>query len=80
VLATACFRLIVRDRPSDVSARIAELDPVWREDPYRIVGNESSLRQTIREYQDAGADGLIVQMPAPYDFTTLERFAAAARV
>ena len=80
VLTTACFRLIVREGTPGVAARIADLDPGWRDDPDRIVGDVPAVPRAIREYADSGADGLIVHMPGPYDFTTLEHFVLAARL
>jgi alkanesulfonate monooxygenase SsuD/methylene tetrahydromethanopterin reductase-like flavin-dependent oxidoreductase (luciferase family) len=76
VIATASFRLIVRDSEREVDDRIAELDPVWRDDPFRVAGDVASVQRSLGEYVAAGADGVIVQMPAPYDFTTLERLRA----
>ena len=79
VAATASFRAVIRSSPAAVAARIAQLDPVWREDAYRLDGKPSDLRRRVREYVEAGADGLIVQMPAPYDFETLAALIALVR-
>jgi alkanesulfonate monooxygenase SsuD/methylene tetrahydromethanopterin reductase-like flavin-dependent oxidoreductase (luciferase family) len=73
VLATVSFRLIVRDSDREIGARVAELDPVWHDDPFRLAGSAASVHGALEAYVDAGAGGLIVQMPAPYDLTTLER-------
>jgi alkanesulfonate monooxygenase SsuD/methylene tetrahydromethanopterin reductase-like flavin-dependent oxidoreductase (luciferase family) len=76
VAATVSFRLIVRDGPADIRSRIAELDPEWRDDAYRIEGSSDEMVEVVGRYVEAGADGLIVQMPAPFDVITLERLAA----
>jgi len=76
VTATVSFRLIVRDDTAALRARAEELDPEWREDPYRIQGSTEEVVEVLGRYVEAGADGLIVQMPAPFDLPTLERLAA----
>lgn len=79
VAATASFRAVIRATPAAIVARIEQLDPVWRDDQYRLAGNPADLRRRIGEYAEAGADGLIVQMPAPYDFETLASLVAIVR-
>src|SRR5258708_19106050 len=79
VIATASFRLIIRDTDREVAATIAELDPLWRDDAFRVAGDQASARDALSAYVKAGADGLIVQMPAPYDFSTLERLSTEIR-
>ena len=80
VMATASFRVIVRERREQIEERLAELHPVWREDAYRVEGTVAEVTIRLREYVQAGAKGLIVQMPAPVDFETLERLAGDIRV
>ena len=79
VMATASFRIIVRDRREQIDERLADLHTVWREDPYRVEGTVTEVTARLREYVRAGANGLIVQMPAPVDFETLERLAGEIR-
>lgn len=79
LLPTASFRLLIREREADVARRIDELDPSWRDDPYRLTGTGHAVLEQLRAYVAAGARGLIVQMPTPYDLTTLERFARDLR-
>ena len=76
VRATVSFRLIVREDAAALRARLDELDPEWREDAYRIQGSSEDMVEVLGRYVEAGADGLIVQMPAPFDLFTLERVAA----
>jgi len=79
VMATASFRVIVRERREQIDERLAELQPVWREDAYRVEGTVGEVTAHLREYVRAGAESLIVQMPAPIDFETLERLASDIR-
>ncbi len=76
VIATVSFRLIIRDDKAAVRSRVRQLDPEWREDEYRIQGSADEVVQALSRYATAGAAGVIVQMPAPFDFVTLERLAA----
>jgi len=76
IAATASFRAVIRAMPAAIAARVDQLDPVWRDDPYRLAGGPADLRRSIVRYADAGADGVIVQMPAPYDFETLASLVA----
>ena len=76
VMATVSFRLIIRDDRAAIRSHIGQLDPEWRADEYRIQGSAGEVVQALSRYIDAGAAGLIVQMPAPFDFVTLERLAA----
>jgi alkanesulfonate monooxygenase SsuD/methylene tetrahydromethanopterin reductase-like flavin-dependent oxidoreductase (luciferase family) len=76
VTVTVSFRRIVRDDPAALRARLEELDPEWREDAYRIQGSTEEVVEVLGRYVEAGAGGLIVQMPAPFDLLTLERLAA----
>jgi 2-methylisocitrate lyase-like PEP mutase family enzyme len=52
---------------------------VWRDDAYRVEGTVAEVTARLREYVQAGAKGLIVQMPAPIDFETLEWLASDVR-
>ncbi len=79
VMATASFRLIIRDGEDAIARRINELDPSWHEDPYRIVGDVPTVVRQLRAYVRAGVHGLIVQMPAPFDLRTLEQLAGDVR-
>jgi len=79
VMAIASFRVIVRERREQIEERLAELHTVWRDDAYRISGTPKEVAARLREYVAAGAYGLIVQMPAPIDFETLERLAGDVR-
>jgi alkanesulfonate monooxygenase SsuD/methylene tetrahydromethanopterin reductase-like flavin-dependent oxidoreductase (luciferase family) len=79
VLTTVSFRAVIRPTPAAVAARVAQLDPVWRDDPYRLEGDAADARRWVAEYAGAGAGGLIVQMPAPYDLETLTSLAAIVR-
>jgi alkanesulfonate monooxygenase SsuD/methylene tetrahydromethanopterin reductase-like flavin-dependent oxidoreductase (luciferase family) len=79
IMATASFRLIIREDDAEVSQRLDELDPVWRIDANRIAGGMGAVLERLRQYVRAGVGGLIVQMPAPFDFVTLERFAVEGR-
>ena len=79
VMATASFRLIIRENEDAVARRIAELDASWHEDPYRIVGDVPSVVSQLRSYVRSGIRGLIVQMPAPFDLKTLEQLAMDVR-
>lgn len=79
VLVTASFRLLIRDDDAGMSQRLVELDPVWRDDPYRISGATRSVLDRFLTYMRAGVRGFIVQMPAPFDFVTLERLAGEIR-
>jgi alkanesulfonate monooxygenase SsuD/methylene tetrahydromethanopterin reductase-like flavin-dependent oxidoreductase (luciferase family) len=76
VAATASFRAVIRATPAAIATRIDQLDPVWRDDPYRLTGDAADIRRLIGGYAGAGADGVILQMPAPYDFETLASLAA----
>jgi len=76
IAATASFRAVIRAMPAAIAARVDQLDPVWRDDPYRLAGGPADLRRSIVRYAEAGADGVIVQMPAPYDFETLASLVA----
>jgi alkanesulfonate monooxygenase SsuD/methylene tetrahydromethanopterin reductase-like flavin-dependent oxidoreductase (luciferase family) len=76
VLATASFRLIIRDEIAAIRSRIGELDAAWRDDAYRIQGGPGDVVEALSRYVRAGARGLIVQMPAPFDFVTLEHLSA----
>jgi len=75
VVATASFRLIIRSSEAAVARRLEELDPGWRDDAYRISGDAPSVKEQLQAFVRAGADGLIVQCPAPFDLETLERLA-----
>lgn len=75
LLPTVSFRLIIRERTEQIAERLRQLDPVWREDPYRIAGSTDQVLHELREYVRLGAKGLIVQMPAPFDVGTLETLA-----
>jgi alkanesulfonate monooxygenase SsuD/methylene tetrahydromethanopterin reductase-like flavin-dependent oxidoreductase (luciferase family) len=79
VMATASLRAVIRATPAAVAARVDQLDPVWRDDPYRLVGDAADVRRWVVDYRNAGADGLIVQMPAPYDLETLVSLVAILR-
>ena len=79
VMATASFRLIIREDEEAIARRIAELDTSWRVDPYRIVGDVPTVVRQLRSYVRAGVLGLIVQVPAPFDLTTLEHLAGDVR-
>lgn len=79
VLVTASVRLLIRDNELEVNRRLQELDPVWRADPYRISGATRPVVDRLRAYLRAGVQGLIVQLPAPFDFQTLERLAGEVR-
>lgn len=48
---------------------------MWRDDAYRITGGAPRVVRQLHAYLGAGVRGFIVQMPAPFDFVTLERFA-----
>jgi alkanesulfonate monooxygenase SsuD/methylene tetrahydromethanopterin reductase-like flavin-dependent oxidoreductase (luciferase family) len=56
-----------------------ELDPVWRDDTYRITGATRPVLDQLRAFVQAGVHGFIVQFPAPFDFETLERLAGEVR-
>lgn len=79
VVATVSFRAVIRATPAAIAARVDQLDPIWRDDPYRLAGDLDDIRGRIARYTDAGADGVIVQMPGPYDFETLSSLIAAVR-
>jgi len=79
VAATASFRAVIRATPAALATRIDQLDPVWRDDPYRLMGDAADGRRHIGAYAEAGADGVILQMPAPYDFETLASLVAIVR-
>ena len=70
---------MIRETPAAIVARIDQLDPVWRDDQYRLAGAPADLRRRIGGYAEAGADGVIVQMPAPYDFETLASLVTIVR-
>jgi hypothetical protein len=78
-MATASLRAVIRATPAAVAARVDQLDPVWRDDPYRLVGDAADVRHWVVDYRNAGADGLVVQMPAPYDVETLVSLVAILR-
>ena len=79
VTATVSFRAVIRATPTAIATRIAQLDPVWRDDPYRLTGDAVDGRRRIGAYAEADADGVILQMPAPYDFETLASLVAIVR-
>ena len=79
VMATASFRLIIREDHRGIARRLDELSPVWRDDVYRLVGDVPQIVSQMQSYLDAGVRGLIIQMPAPLDTMTLERFAVDIR-
>ena len=79
VSVTASFRLIIRDGDAGVSRRLRELDPVWHVDPYRVAGAPRPVLDHLRAFVRAGVNGFIVQVPAPFDFETLERLAGEIR-
>src|SRR5438552_9136930 len=79
VASTVSFRAVIRETPAAIAERIAQLDPVWRDDRYRLAGSPADIRRHIGRYADAGADGVIVQMPAPYDIETLASLVAIVR-
>ncbi len=79
LVVTASFRVLIREDAAGVARRLEELDPVWRDDAYRITGGTRRVLHELRAYVRAGVDGFIAQMPAPYDFTTLELFAGEVR-
>jgi alkanesulfonate monooxygenase SsuD/methylene tetrahydromethanopterin reductase-like flavin-dependent oxidoreductase (luciferase family) len=79
VSISASFRLLIRDDEAGVSRRLEELDPVWRDDAYRITGGTRPVLDTLRAYVRAGVRAFLVQFPAPFDFLTLERLAGEVR-
>ena len=80
ILFKAGELMLRRKDESAIARRVGELDPVWHRDPYRIVGDRPAVVRQLQAYIAAGVQGLIVQMPAPFDLKTLEQLAADVRL
>ena len=72
--------LVIRDDPAEAervwAAQMAHNDVRYEEsiEPDRpILGTVEQVAARLREYAAVGFDGLIAEMPAPYDTETLER-------
>jgi alkanesulfonate monooxygenase SsuD/methylene tetrahydromethanopterin reductase-like flavin-dependent oxidoreductase (luciferase family) len=79
VSISASFRLLIREDEAGIYRRLADLDPVWRDDPYRITGPTRPVLDQMQAYMRAGVRAFIVQFPGPFDVETLERLAGEVR-
>ncbi|OGN82234.1 MAG: hypothetical protein A2X23_03885 [Chloroflexi bacterium GWC2_73_18] len=77
ITRTLGCKMVIRDDPVEAqrawdALMVANREPHYSDDaPW--LGPPAMIAETLRGYLDAGFDGLIVELPAPYDVETIER-------
>ena len=82
---TVACKMVIRDDPAEARAvyrrqLVANTAPLERlESPTAWLGTPAQVAAQIREFTAFGFWTVIIEMPAPYDVETLERFATEVR-